>query len=200
MTQYLTTSCYKKRPPKKILIPASLWSGWRNPSKREGSSRQITTWLGKQTKGDKTTKLWEQDVKICIFQTLELFSDWGAVARHGGFLHLLGSRSLHQVCGLWSCLWTDCPHTHQEIQVCSHQQHLLMPVFQSAAQFRTCFSTLPFYYREASAPRGVDKWTLSEARTIYKFILKCLALKSCCHIFFLVIFLSDLSPIIVYSC
>ena len=117
MTQYLTTSCYKKRPPKKILIPASLWSGWRNPSKREGSSRQITTWLGKQTKGDKTTKLWEQDVKICIFQTLELFSDWGAVARHGGLLHLLGSRSLHQVCGLWSCLWTDCSHTHQEIQV-----------------------------------------------------------------------------------
>ena len=75
MTQYLTTSCYKKRPPKKILIPASLWSGWRNPSKREGSSRQITTWPGKQTKGDKTTKLWEQDMKNMHFpDTRALFS------------------------------------------------------------------------------------------------------------------------------
>ena len=93
---------------------------------REGSGCPITTWMRKQTSPNSRQKRPNVNrmSKSAISRPASLFQIGGG-PHHGGGVGgqlLVGSRSLHQVCRLWSCLWTNCSHSHQEIQVCLQQK------------------------------------------------------------------------------
>ena len=93
-------------------------ASWRNLQKGKGSAWLIATWMRKQTSPNSRQKHPNVN-KMCNSQIWKLnYFRLGGDPRHGGCGgELLGSRSLHQVCCLWSRLWTDCSHSHQEIQV-----------------------------------------------------------------------------------
>ena len=76
---------------------------------------------------DEKTNITSQLAKTSKIPDLFIFQIGGGPHHGGGGGGQLfvGSRSLHQVCRLWSCLRTDCSHSHQEIQVCLLQKTLI---------------------------------------------------------------------------
>ena len=78
---------------------------------------------------DEKTNITSQLAKTFKFPVLQVYIfQIGGGPHHGGGgggRLFVGSRSLHQVYRLWSCLRTDCSHSHQEVQVCLLQKILI---------------------------------------------------------------------------
>ena len=93
-------------------------SAWRNPPK----GKAVAGW---------SPPRWENKHHLTAGKNIQI---WRPLFQIGGGPHhggggggqlFVGSRSLHQVCRLWSCLWTNCSHSHQEIQVSLLQKTLI---------------------------------------------------------------------------